>query len=145
MGMLKVYEDIINDVISRLEEDADSVGISRSQVYELRNDWKGKLIEYAESEWLREDIAETCPQPSFCRVARPQSDCLDEGYEDELSDMVSSDEVDLIEDKNPNHMICLYVKVNKCKNRWKCVLKQGFINIGSVEFAFNSAHGELEW
>lgn len=159
--MLKIYEDIINEVISRLEESGDSVNINRSVIYELRNDWREKLGEYTQGEWVddavggRDIYTHHFPYGglrgrthSFLSKETPMEKeprFLEDKEDEHGSEVTSSDDLELIEDTTGNYMICLYVKVNKSKNKWKCVFKQGFINIGNIDFAFNSAQGELEW
>lgn len=160
--MLKIYEDIINEVVSRIEEDGDSVNISRSTIYELRNDWREKLNEYTQSEWINDSIGNrelyvqrypgyggiggrTRSFPAKESPLETEPRFLGEKEDEYMSEPTSSDDLEVIEDNTGNYMICLYVKVNKSKNKWKCIFKQGFINIGSIDFAFNSAQGELEW
>lgn len=159
--MLKVYEDIINEVVSRLEEDGDSVNIGKATIYELRNDWREKLSEHTRSEWTGDGMVNrgmySQGYPGYGGLRgrvysfpvnerlerRPKPNSEEDKYGSEVTS--SDDDLEMVEDNTGNYMICLYVKVNKSKNKWKCVFKQGFINIGNIDFAFNSAQGELEW
>jgi hypothetical protein len=154
--MLKIYEDIINEVIKYLEVDGESVNLSKSMIAELKCDWAEKLAEYTEKEWINESMNIDMHMQRFSGYdgLRGRRRILDEEkqpvlFEEEdselTSDFSSSDDLERIEDKNSNYMICLYVKVNKTKNVWKCAFKQGFINIGNVDIAFSSANGELKW
>lgn len=42
-------------------------------------------------------------------------------------------------------VLCLYDKVQRTKNKWKCVLKDGIVSINNRDYAFNKANGEFEW
>ncbi|ONH67414.1 Transcription initiation factor IIA large subunit [Cyberlindnera fabianii] len=66
------------------------------------------------------------------------------------SDLDDSDEDDQgfgDEDEDGDGMIilCLYEKVLRVKNKWKCNLKDGIANIHGRDYAFAKATGESEW
>jgi len=66
------------------------------------------------------------------------------------SDLDDSDEEDLGSDDegdDPEGMIilCLYEKVLRVKNKWKCNLKDGIANINGRDYAFAKGTGESEW
>lgn len=42
-------------------------------------------------------------------------------------------------------MLCLYDKVQRVKNKWKYVLKDGVANINGKDYVFSRAQGESEW
>ncbi|KAI9822845.1 MAG: transcription factor IIA subunit alpha [Phylliscum demangeonii] len=42
-------------------------------------------------------------------------------------------------------MLCMYDKVQRTKNKWKCTLKDGVLTVGGREYVFNKATGEFEW
>ncbi|KMV66469.1 transcription initiation factor IIA large chain [Encephalitozoon cuniculi EcunIII-L] len=157
--MLKIYEDIINEVISRLEQVEDEVSIGKSAIHELRNEWRERLIEYTQSEWDGERMRRRDSEqgyhgyerlsegPAHAFGGKPTT-AKDPGmFEDYGSSDVSSGDSEIIGTKGStgNCMVCLYVKVNMSKGKWKCTFKQGFISIGNIDFVFNSAQGELEW
>lgn len=53
-----------------------------------------------------------------------------------------------LDDENvkTDHMIlCQYEKVTRIKNKWKCVLKDGIVNINGKDYIFNRATGDFEW
>jgi hypothetical protein len=71
-----------------------------------------------------------------------------EGYDEDIYTDLSVSEVDSeekLEMQHPNYMMCLYVKVDKNKFKWRVKLKQGFFNIGKSEYVFDSAQGDLTW
>ncbi|AGO14083.1 AaceriAGR228Cp [[Ashbya] aceris (nom. inval.)] len=44
-----------------------------------------------------------------------------------------------------NIMLCLYEKVLRVKNKWKCNLKDGVATINNKDYAFQKSQGESEW
>lgn len=66
------------------------------------------------------------------------------------SDLDDSDEDDDDDDdddelENGMIMLCLYDKVQRVKNKWKYVLKDGIANINGKDYLFSKATGESEW
>ncbi|KAF2471001.1 TFIIA-domain-containing protein [Lindgomyces ingoldianus] len=49
------------------------------------------------------------------------------------------------DDDNVDYMLCTYDKVQRVKNKWKCVLKDGVLTTNKKEFLFHKATGEFEW
>ncbi|KAM0677467.1 transcription factor IIA subunit alpha [Binucleata daphniae] len=66
-------------------------------------------------------------------------------FDDFSSELTESNNDEKLEAQHPNYMMCLYDKVDKSKDRWRVKMKQGFLNIGKSEFAFDTAHGSLYW
>ncbi|KAL8955902.1 MAG: hypothetical protein Q9193_006403 [Seirophora villosa] len=49
------------------------------------------------------------------------------------------------EDSNQGQiMLCTYDKVQRVKNKWKCILKDGVLTTGGKEYLFHKANGEFE-
>ncbi len=42
-------------------------------------------------------------------------------------------------------ILCLYDKVQRVKNKWKCVLRDGVASIGGRDYLFSKCNGEFEW
>lgn len=70
------------------------------------------------------------------------SDDINSDLDDEL-DSEKSDDDDV--DQEGRIMLCLYDKVQRVKNKWKCSLKEGIANIEGRDFVFQRATGESEW
>ncbi|SGZ56991.1 CIC11C00000005063 [Sungouiella intermedia] len=70
------------------------------------------------------------------------SDDINSDLDDEL-DSEKSDDDDA--DQEGRIMLCLYDKVQRVKNKWKCSLKEGIANIEGRDFVFQRATGESEW
>lgn len=49
------------------------------------------------------------------------------------------------EGNDVNIMLCLYEKVLRVKNKWKCNLKDGLATINNRDYAFQKSQGESEW
>ncbi|SCU82901.1 LADA_0C08592g1_1 [Lachancea dasiensis] len=64
---------------------------------------------------------------------------LDDSEDDYLNS--SGDE----EGQDDNIVLCLYEKVLRVKNKWKCNLKDGLATINHKDYAFQKAQGETEW
>lgn len=82
--------------------------------------------------------------------ADSDDDLKDEADEDAInSDLDDPDdglnEDDDEEDDKANVMLCMYDKVQRVKNKWKCVMKDGVITINGKEYVFHKASGEYEW
>lgn len=48
-------------------------------------------------------------------------------------------------DIEQNIMLCLYDRVQRVRNRWKCSLKDGLMNINGKDYVFQKASGDSEW
>ncbi|KAH7320187.1 transcription factor IIA, alpha/beta subunit [Stachybotrys elegans] len=75
--------------------------------------------------------------------------------DDEIDeDAINSDLDDPDEDRDDeevddeglgNIMLCMYDKVQRVKNKWKCTLKDGVLTVNGKEYVFHKATGEYEW
>jgi len=84
-----------------------------------------------------------------------QVDGEDEDDEDDLnydddnninSDLDDDDDDNDDEENETEHLIlCQYEKVTRIKNKWKCSLKDGIINVNGKDYLFQKATGDLEW
>ncbi|RAL60318.1 hypothetical protein DID88_000094 [Monilinia fructigena] len=62
---------------------------------------------------------------------------------DDSDDGLNDDED---EDEGMGHiMLCMYDKVQRVKNKWKCVMKDGVLTVNGKEYVFHKATGEYEW
>ncbi|KAK0657534.1 transcription factor IIA, alpha/beta subunit [Cercophora newfieldiana] len=62
---------------------------------------------------------------------------------DDPDDEKDDDEDD--EDSMSHMMLCMYDKVQRVKNKWKCTLKDGVLTVNNKEYVFHKATGEYEW
>ena len=50
------------------------------------------------------------------------------------------------EDKEVKDIIlCVYDKVTRVRNKWKCQLGNGIMHVGDKDYLFHKATGDLEW
>ncbi|KAI8141225.1 transcription factor IIA, alpha/beta subunit [Fennellomyces sp. T-0311] len=78
----------------------------------------------------------------------PQLDGEGDGDDDINSDLDDSDDADDDADggEEIEHIIlCLYDKVTRTKNKWKCVLKDGIMLVNGRDYLFHRASGDFEW
>ncbi|KAL2134153.1 hypothetical protein VTI74DRAFT_915 [Chaetomium olivicolor] len=64
----------------------------------------------------------------------------------DLDDPDEGEENDDGDDDSMGHMmLCMYDKVQRVKNKWKCILKDGVLTVNGKEYVFHKATGEYEW
>ncbi|KIM98100.1 hypothetical protein OIDMADRAFT_129787 [Oidiodendron maius Zn] len=62
---------------------------------------------------------------------------------DDPEDGLNDEEDD---DEGMGHiMLCMYDKVQRVKNKWCCVMKDGVLTVNGKEYVFHKATGEYEW
>jgi hypothetical protein len=74
---------------------------------------------------------------------RPFDDPDDEINSD-LDDTEDEDD-DNEQDDDNSLILCLYEKVTRTKNKWKCTLKDGVMTVNGKDMLFQKANGEFEW
>ncbi|CAE6459326.1 unnamed protein product [Rhizoctonia solani] len=83
----------------------------------------------------------------------PPLQTLDDGRgtEEIGSDLDDSDDSDADDVENEgageagDYVFCTYDKVQRVKNKWKCVLKDGMIHVNGKDYLFMKCNGEFEW
>jgi transcription initiation factor TFIIA large subunit len=64
----------------------------------------------------------------------------------DLDDPDEDRDDDEVDDEGLGHiMLCMYDKVQRVKNKWKCTLKDGVLTVNGKEYVFHKATGEYEW
>ncbi|KAI5149203.1 hypothetical protein ENBRE01_0764 [Enteropsectra breve] len=133
-GNNRMYYEIIEEVCNRLAEEGEKYDIDHAMIYSLQSEWL-KNLDYVHNNLNKNAIAP---------VGRNNNEGL-KISDDEDADYSPEDEIDAIEQNIGCYMMCLFLKVAKSKNKWKCQFKQGFINVGGDDIPFSNANGELEW
>lgn len=119
----RVYREIIEEVTRGLQTDSEALNMTHKEIFDLKALWTNKLRQISTPDTYR-----------YPRLPmKAETDSSSEHSDERL------------EAQYPNYMMCLYLKVDKSKLKWKVKLKQGFLNIGRKEYAFDSAHGDLTW
>lgn len=62
-----------------------------------------------------------------------------------LSELDSSDELNVGEEQVLDSLICTFEKVVRNKNKWKLSLKDGVLTVNGKDYMFQRANGEGEW
>merc|ERR1712080_28628 len=113
--MSRIYREIMEDVSSAMERETD---MDYPLILDIKRSWAENLKKILDSN---------------------ETQYMDEiEYND--SDISEEDDI-----KYKNYMMCLYDKVSKTKNKWKCSFKRGFLNIGNRDYVFLVGYGDLEW
>ncbi|ODQ66516.1 transcription factor IIA, alpha/beta subunit [Nadsonia fulvescens var. elongata DSM 6958] len=71
------------------------------------------------------------------------SDGINSDLDDSEDELNSNDEED--DDDGGMIILCLYDKVQRVKNKWKYVLKDGIANVNGKDYIFTKGSGESEW
>ncbi|KAH8682168.1 transcription factor IIA, alpha/beta subunit [Xylariales sp. PMI_506] len=74
-----------------------------------------------------------------------KSDDDDEAINSELDDSDDNLDEDDEDEDGGQIMLCMYDKVQRVKNKWKCVLKDGVLSVNGKDYVFHKASGEYEW
>lgn len=78
-----------------------------------------------------------------------EDDGLFNALDDINSDLDDGLELEKLDDEDGDLegqiMLCLYDRVQRVKNKWKCNLKEGIANIDGKDYVFQKATGESEW
>ncbi|TRX93837.1 hypothetical protein FHL15_005219 [Xylaria flabelliformis] len=109
----------------------------------LKRTNKGKVVPYHKS------VSNDGPS----QFDGPDDDLKDEDIAGSDEDAINSDlddPDDNVEDNEDDEeggqiMLCMYDKVQRVKNKWKCVLKDGVLNVNGKDYVFHKATGEYEW
>lgn len=68
-----------------------------------------------------------------------------EGINSDLDDSDSLESEDDSDEQEGNIMLCLYDKVQRVKNKWKCNLREGVASLNGRDYTFQKATSESEW
>ncbi|WUR04776.1 transcription initiation factor IIA large subunit (TOA1) [Vairimorpha necatrix] len=124
--MSRIYTDLIEEVLTKLEIEGEPEGIGRNIIFDIQKGWRKNIREWYENPKKEENKEKS--------VDTSSTDLY-----------LSSDEEYEMMEETSNFLMCMYVKVSRTKCKYKCNFKQGFVNLGNVDFAFSNAQGELEW
>ncbi|KAK9352263.1 transcription factor IIA, alpha/beta subunit-domain-containing protein [Lipomyces doorenjongii] len=81
-------------------------------------------------------------------------DSINEVDDNEDSDAINSDlddpedEIHSQGDENDGSdamMLCLYDRVTRMKNKWKCDFRDGTVHVNGIDYIFGTAKGQFEW
>lgn len=91
-----------------------------------------------------QDNSPLLPQSSQVDNDEINSDLDDDDDEDDQTgDAEGYDESGGALDENV--VLCQYEKVNRTRNKWRCIFKSGIIHVNGIDYVFSKANGEFEW
>lgn len=103
---------------------------------------------------LKEATRQATASRSRSESKGKQVAAYDGGDDEDDEDAINSDlddpeedrDDDEVDDEGLGHiMLCMYDKVQRVKNKWKCTLKDGVLTVNGKEYVFHKATGEYEW
>ncbi|KAL2015709.1 hypothetical protein VTK56DRAFT_5010 [Thermocarpiscus australiensis] len=75
-----------------------------------------------------------------------EEDSDEDAINSDLDDPDEENDEEEDEEESMGHMmLCMYDKVHRVKNKWKCNLKDGVLTVNGKEYVFHKATGEYEW
>ncbi|KAK9416491.1 putative Transcription factor IIA, alpha/beta subunit [Seiridium unicorne] len=74
-----------------------------------------------------------------------KSEVDEDAINSDLDDTDDNADEDDDDDDGGQIMLCMYDKVQRVKNKWKCVLKDGVLSVNGRDYVFHKASGEYEW
>lgn len=85
------------------------------------------------SDDIKEEVTDEQPEKNDDDINSDLDDTDEEGEDGE-----GGEEIEHI-------ILCLYDKVSRTKNKWKCTLKDGIMLINGRDYLFARANGDFEW
>jgi len=82
------------------------------------------------------------PKPPKARPAPSNDEEIGSDLDDSDDDVVDDPEGD---DAGIDSVLCTWDKVQRVKNKWKCVLKDGIMHVNGRDYLFSKCTGEFEW
>ncbi|KAG5518796.1 hypothetical protein PMAC_002767 [Pneumocystis sp. 'macacae'] len=145
-GLVDVSVDCFGERSSDALFDNSSVPLTTKQIDSSLNDALLRIRKCTESPPL-ERPADLSLHLIQSPVSLTQVDGMDsDSINSDLDSEPNSNPEDAPEnDDNGQLVLCLYDKVQRTKNKWKCVLKDGIIGMGGKDYLFMRANGEFEW
>uniref|UniRef100_A0A060T7R6 ARAD1C24112p n=1 Tax=Blastobotrys adeninivorans TaxID=409370 RepID=A0A060T7R6_BLAAD len=131
--------------LSQTDGAADSLPLTTEQVDKIV---AHKLKTASDRELQGSNIEITLSTDQLRRIlqtdgASDQSDEINSDLDDSEDEIDSANEDE--DDDGGMIMLCLYDKVQRVKNKWKYVLKDGVANINGKDYVFSRGSGESEW
>ncbi|WVQ73485.1 hypothetical protein IAR50_003057 [Cryptococcus sp. DSM 104548] len=82
------------------------------------------------------------PEPNAAGLL-PGDDVIDSDLDD--SDDENRGDVEAEDEDDVDIVFCVYDKVQRVKNKWKTVFKDGMIHLNGKDYLFAKCNGEFEW
>lgn len=153
-----LFEQIIRAVVEESRQDFEDCGVDEGTLVELGEIWREKLQMQQRHKQQTHDSKEEEELDTPKRVKRelndpndrkPRGDKDDEEIhesDDEDDDVFGEDDDDDDDDDDEGDIIlCLYERVQRVRNRWKCQLREGLATFNGRDYTFSKASGDSEW
>ena len=151
-----MYKWIIDDVIEKAHRVFAETGIDEAILQELQQIWEQNIVTMKVTPQDPIVAAHMSHQQSHTISQNdgpldiPQKDGADEEDDDDDDEAAINSDLDESnsedeEVETSNIILCQYEKVWRVKNKWKCIFKDGIMNVNGKDYLFNRANGEFEW
>ncbi|WWC71013.1 uncharacterized protein I206_104966 [Kwoniella pini CBS 10737] len=95
------------------------------------------------SEDVKPNLDPNRPEPNAAGLL-PGDDIIDSDLDDS-DDELRDDAEGGDDDGDTDIVFCVYDKVQRVKNKWKTVFKDGMIHVNGRDYLFSKCTGEFEW
>ncbi|KAI9345218.1 transcription factor IIA, alpha/beta subunit [Obelidium mucronatum] len=146
-----LLENGVTAALARIREKKSKSVLSTSPTVDTRNDDEGgRGVEITDVEEKKRVFERIFRNKKVAQVDGPDDDDDDDDDEDEDNNRLGSDldtnDGDDDDDPDLNDLIlCQYEKVNRTKNKWKCVFKDGIVHVNGKDYLFHKANADFEW
>jgi hypothetical protein len=155
MSIPTFFNRIIKEVTNGVKVDFSTEQLSEAHLQKLATLWEQKLLalDSARTNLIAGD-GETSEERQNTLLAN--EDKIAQYHEnarnmhsvsDDISDSDdnSNDDAAELQDDISNLILAQFEKVTRSKSKWKCVLKEGMMNINGNDYTFSKATGEFHW
>ncbi|KAJ0115816.1 hypothetical protein J7T55_003985 [Diaporthe amygdali] len=152
--------DDYEGVLMRRDQNGETSEVGRVEIDRMLHDQIAARAKQMEGGGLMLPLKEATKHKSIGKKTASSGPSGFDGVDDDIkreevdedainSDLDDPDEVDIADDddeENMGHiMLCMYDKVQRVKNKWKCTMKDGVLNVNGKDYVFHKATGEYEW
>jgi len=154
MSIPTFFNEIIKEVTDSVKVDFSTEQLSEAHLQKLATLWEQRLL--ALDSVRTKPITgggETSERPETLQMNKEELVLHHENarslntFSDDISDSDDNSNGDAAElqDDISNLILAQFEKVTRSKSKWKCVLKEGMMNINGKDYTFSKATGEFHW
>lgn len=166
-GAQDVFQRIIRSVIDESRQDFEDCGVDEAALHELADLWRSRLAQAQRHKQQQADAradelaqkkgaagaaldagADAEAADGDTKTAKRAADLGDSDLDDlglDSDEAGSGDDDDEDDDDEGDIILCLYERVQRVRNRWKCQLREGIATFNGRDYAFSKASGDSEW
>lgn len=148
---IDLFEHVIRTVVEESRQDFEDCGVDEATLVELGEIWREKLHAAQRHKQLASDTRGDVEgrikhEPQEETESRPRGDKDDEEiHESDDDDDAFGEDDDDDDDDEGDIILCLYERVQRVRNRWKCQLREGLATFNGRDYTFSKASGDSEW